>query len=109
MKIRAIILTVLLLTVQALSALAGEVTQGRFVSDGQSPGTFTIEEYDTNFNTEHPYGMPTGIVSQYDVSKAKIGLKPVAGDILRIAYVEKGDAKHAVKVMNVSKQDLRKK
>ena len=78
MKIKAIILTALLMTVLALPALAGEVSQGRFVSDGQSPGTFTIEEYDTNFTDEHPYGIPTGIVSQYDVSKAKIGLKPVA-------------------------------
>ncbi|MFH1984248.1 MAG: hypothetical protein ABIL58_20595 [Pseudomonadota bacterium] len=109
MKTRALVITAILLAAMTATAWAGEVSQGRFISASQSPAKFTLEEYDTNFSKDHPYGVPTGIVSQYDVSKAKVGITPQAGDILRIAYEEKGDVKRAVKVMNVSKQDLRKK
>jgi hypothetical protein len=33
---------------------------------------------------------------------------PEAGDILRISYVIEGNSKVALKIMNVSKQDLKK-
>ena len=36
-------------------------------------------------------------------------IPPEPGDILRIAFVVEGEKKKAAKVMNVSKQDLRKK
>jgi len=45
----------------------------------------------------------------FDISKAKVGLAPEVGNIIRVAFfVEKGK-NVAIKVMNVSKQDLRKK
>ena len=43
------------------------------------------------------------------MATALIGMEPTAGDILRIAYDVKGAEKIAIRVMNVSKQDLRKK
>ena len=90
-------------------SFAAEVTQGKCLSYDQAAKVITVEEYDTNFDKENKYGKPTGIVSEFDVSNAKIGIEPTADDILRIAYTVDGDAKKAIKVMNVSKQDLMKK
>ncbi|MDD4733030.1 MAG: hypothetical protein PHX58_13990 [Desulfovibrio sp.] len=107
-KTVAIITTLLLMAAFAASALAAEVAQGRCVSiDAQ---TLVLEEFDTvKTDANKHYGNPTGIETAFDVSAAKIGIPPEPGDILRIAYVIKGDAKQAIKVMNVSKQDLSKK
>lgn len=107
MKIRVTILSVLVL-VLATSAWAGEVAQGRFVQTGATPTVLVLEEYDTNFTPENPYGAPTGIMNEFDVSRAKIGITPEPGDILRIVYTDQGGLMQALKVMNVSKQDLRK-
>lgn len=109
MKIRAIILSVLTLALVTGSAWAGEVTQGRFVQLGTAPTVLVVEEYDTNFTAENPYGTPTGIMSEFDIAQAKIGITPEPGDILRIVYTDQGGRMAAIKVMNVSKQDLRKK
>ncbi|EGJ49076.1 hypothetical protein [Desulfocurvibacter africanus] len=92
----------------AASAYAGEVAQGKCLNYTKG-GTLVIEEYDTNFTPEMKYGHPTGIESSFDASKAKVGMIPEPGDILRIAYDADGSSKRATKIMNVSKQDLRKK
>jgi hypothetical protein len=89
--------------------MAAEVSQGKCLQYDQEKKMITIEEYDLNFSQENPYGQSTGQTSAYDVSTALIGIKPEPGDILRIAYVIKGADRVALKVMNVSKQDLRKK
>lgn len=93
----------------AAGALAGEVSQGKTLAYNQAAKTIQIEEYDTNFSADHRYGQPTGIVSDYDLARAKVGIPPAAGDVVRIAYDLEGERKVAIKVMNVSKQDLRKK
>jgi hypothetical protein len=49
------------------------------------------------------------VKNTYKIDKAKVGMTPQVGDILRIAYTIKGTERQALKVMNVSKQDLRKK
>jgi hypothetical protein len=89
--------------------LAAEVSQGKCLSFDKDKKLIAIEEYDTNFSKDFPYGKPTGVESVYDVSKAQIGIPPEPGDVLRIAYDVKGTDRLALKVMNVSKQDLRKK
>jgi hypothetical protein len=88
---------------------AAEVSQGKCIQYDKEKKMVTIDEYDLNFSKENPYGCPTGQTSVYNVSTALIGLKPEPGDILRIAYEMKGADRVALKVMNVSKQDLRKK
>jgi hypothetical protein len=93
----------------ANAAAAAEVSQGKVVQITKDPAKVTIEEYDTNFSTATPYGQPTGITTVFDLSTAKIGIPPEPGDVLRIAYVIEGSTNKALKVMNVSKQDLRKK
>jgi len=89
--------------------LAAEVSQGKCIQFDESTQKITIEAYDTQFSKEFPYGQPTGANEVFDVSTAAIGIHPEPGDILRLAWVEKGDSRSALKVMNVSKQDLRKK
>jgi hypothetical protein len=89
--------------------MAAEVSQGKCIQYDKEKKTITIDEYDLNFSKENPYGCATGQTSVYDVSAALIGIKPEPGDILRIAYVMKGTDRVALKVMNVSKQDLKKK
>jgi hypothetical protein len=49
------------------------------------------------------------MIFAFDSSKAKIVLRPEPGDVLRIVYILEGGSRKALKVMNVSKQDLRKK
>lgn len=93
----------------AVNSSASEVIQGKCLVYDTDAKTIKIEEFDTNFSKEAPYGQPTGIISDVDCSTAKIGIFPEPGDILRIAYKVDGERKEAVKVMNVSKQDLRKK
>jgi hypothetical protein len=88
---------------------AAEVSQGKCIQYDVNQKVLVIEEYDTNISKESPYGKPTGIKNTYKLAKAKIGIKPEPGDIVRIAYVINGTERKALKVMNVTKQDLRKK
>ncbi|NJB68058.1 hypothetical protein GGQ74_001731 [Desulfobaculum xiamenense] len=91
------------------SAFAAEVVQGKCLGYDTAAATIEVEEYDINFSKDHPYGHSTGIRSLFNVKEAKIGITPETGDVLRIAYDVKGSQKMALKVMNVSKQDLSKK
>ena len=93
----------------ASAAAAGEVSQGKCLEFDQATHVIKIEEFDTNITPDAPYGKSTGNQLAFNVAKAKIGIPPQPGDVLRIAYKVEGDAKMASKVMNVSKQDLRKK
>ncbi|WP_029459971.1 hypothetical protein [Solidesulfovibrio alcoholivorans] len=90
-------------------ALAFGVAQGKCLENNAAQKTIKIEVYDTNFGKETPYGHTTGIQNVFDVSNAKVGITPEPGDIVRIAFTLEGDTRKAAKVMNVSKQDLRKK
>jgi hypothetical protein len=108
-KLKKVLAALAILIMAALPALGAEVSQGKCVSFDQQSHTITIEEYDTQFSKENPYGQPTGVTSVFNVAQAMIGIPPAAGDILRLAYTVKGTEKMALKVMNVSKQDLQKK
>jgi len=106
---KIIVCCMVALMVMAGAALAADVSQGKCIQYDKQQGVITIEEFDIQFSAESPYGRPTGIESVYNVSQALIGITPEPGDILRLAYNVKGDQKVALRVMNVSKQDLRKK
>lgn len=97
------------LTVSFGTAFAAEVVQGKCVTFSPEAQKLVVEEYDINFSKESPYGHPTGILFEGDLKTAKVGIQPVPGDILRISYKVDGNSKQVLKVMNVSKQDLRKK
>lgn len=97
------------LLVWAASSFCAEVSQGKCIKLDESNMLLSLEEYDTDFSPEHPYGKPTGVISLYNLSNALMGVSPKPGDILRIAYEIKGTQRMALKVMNVSRQDLMKK
>ena len=107
-KVQCLVACVSLLLLCASVAAAGDVAQGKCVGFDQKGMIITIEEYDLQFSKEHPYGLPTGKRSSYKAADAQIGIPPQQGDILRIAYTLKGSERVAHKVMNVSKQDLKK-
>lgn len=100
-------LLILLFSVSLASA--AEVLQGKFVSRDDEKKTMTVEEYDLNITPAQKYGLSTGNLVEVNVATAKIGIPPEPGDIVRIAYKVVGAEKVALKVMNVTKQDLRKK
>lgn len=87
---------------------AAEIDQGKCVAYDEQKQLLTIEEYDLNFSPGNKYGRPTGKQNVYNLIKAKIGIPPAVGDIMRIAYEQKGNERLAIKVMNVSKQDIMK-
>jgi ribosomal protein S17 len=108
-KIVCYVAALLLVLCLAAPAMAATVAQGKCVSYDKDKHIVVIENYDTNFTKEHKYGSPTGKQSTYNTANALIGITPAPGDIVRIAFEEKGADKVAIRVMNVSKQDLMKK
>ncbi|MFN3534653.1 MAG: hypothetical protein ACK4WB_04615 [Desulfatiglandales bacterium] len=108
MKTKILLFGIALVFLSSL-AMGAEVSQGKCIKYDREQNIVVIEEYNTNFSKEYPYGRPTGQVSTFRTDKAKIGILPSPGDILRIAYQVKGTERLALKIMNVSKQDLRSK
>jgi hypothetical protein len=102
-----VVLTALVLV--AIPAMASTVAQGKCINYDTDKKILVIEEYNTKFSPEHKFGQPTGQQSTYDVSDALIGAKPEPGNIMRIAYDEASGKKKAIRVMNITKQDLMKK
>lgn len=84
---------------------AAEVSQGRCIQFDAGQGLMVVEEFDTNFTPEHRYGMATGIITTFDISRARIGIEPRPDDIVRTAYVMDGEKRIAVRVMNVTRQE----
>lgn len=109
-KFTAMVAAILMLGLLAAgSAFAAEVIQGKCLEMNREAKTLTIEEYDINFDKEFKFGHPTGIKTTVDITTAKVGIEPVVDDILRIAFVQNNDKKVALKVMNITKQNLMKK
>ena len=60
-------------------------------------------------NTEPTVNKIKGEQAVFDLTNAKVGLAPEPGDNLRVAYLEKDGVYVALKVMNVTKQNLHEK
>jgi len=75
---------------------AGQVIQGKCVSYDEASKVLTLE----NEVDKAPV--------TFDLSKAQIGLKPEPGNVIRVAFIKEGDKNKALKVMNVTKQNLKK-
>jgi len=95
------------LTVPA--AMAAEVVQGKCVAIDEENKTYTIEIYDTSKDKEHPYGMSTNKTMVINYSKSLIGKDPEVGNLIRAAYNVEGTDKVAIRIMNITKQDIMKK
>lgn len=108
-KIICYALTLVLGLFLAALANAGQVVvQGKCVSYDQAKNLLTVEEYNLTVTKQYPYGTPTGKQVTVNTADALIGIPPAQGDVLRVAY-DTGKENKAIRVMNVSKQDLRKK
>jgi hypothetical protein len=109
-KILCCLISLILTVCFALPAMAVSVAQGKCVSYDDAKKVVVIEEFDTKFTKEHKYGQPTGKQSTFELADALVGGGvPKPGDLLRIAYNEKGDKKVATKVMNITKTDIMRK
>lgn len=93
----------------AAPAMAADVAHGKCVSYDADKGVLVIEEYNMKFTPENKYGEPTGKQSTFNTKEALVGITPKPGDIIRLAYDGKTPDKKAIRVMNVTKQDLMKK
>jgi hypothetical protein len=49
-----------------------------------------------------------GESATFDVSTAKVGAPPEPGDVVRVAFLDQGGKMVALRVMNVTRQDLTK-
>lgn len=105
MRVITVLGAALILAAFAATALAGEVFQGVAVSYDAAAKKLVLKNTEPDRNK-----VPKDMTEvAFDVSQAKIGLPPAAGDKVRVAYDKQGDKLVALKVMNVTKQDLRKK
>jgi hypothetical protein len=59
-------------------------------------------------NTQPQLNPIPGETAVFNLANAKVGLTPDPGDVIRVAYKAEGNSFLALKLMNVSKQDLRK-
>jgi hypothetical protein len=112
MKTRLLILStafLLLIGFCLPAAAADAVAQGKTVNFDKDKKALIIDEFDTNFGPENRFGKPTGKQLTFNLSNALMGITPVPGDIVRIAYDVKGNENVAVRVMNVSKTDIMRK
>ena len=109
MKRNVLMSLVLIVALLSCVSQTAEVAEGKVVKMEKSGTLVTIDEYNIDFSKEYPYGHPTGVQAVYNLSKALIGFPPAVGDILRIAYEMKGNERMAIRVMNITKQDLMKK
>jgi hypothetical protein len=59
-------------------------------------------------NTQPELNPIPGETAVFNLASAKVGFSPAPGDVIRVAYKVEGNSFLALKLMNVSKQDLRK-
>lgn len=94
----------------AAPCMAASVAQGKCVSFDEAKQVLTIDEYDLTITKATPYGKPTGKQLTFKVTKdTLIGRAPEPGNIVRLAYEDKGSEKTAIRIQNVTKQNLMKK
>jgi hypothetical protein len=94
----------------AVPCMAASVAQGKCISFDQDKKVLTIEEYDIDISKTNPYGKPTGKQLTFKLTpETLIGATPDPGNIVRLAYEETGADKAAIRIQNVTKQDIMKK
>lgn len=95
----------LLVAFSAGAALAGgQVFQGSAVSYDDAKKILVLKNDEANLNKVDKNLKEV----TFDLSKAKVGAPASPGDKMRVSYDMAGDKFVASKVMNVTKQDLRK-
>jgi len=80
-----------------------QVYEGVCLSVGPGGKTITLA------NSQPKLNPIEGDSATFDLTGAKVGLPPEKGNLIRLAYFQQGKGFKAIKVMNMTKQDLRKK
>jgi hypothetical protein len=102
-----ILWTILLLTLTVTGctvdpARDSRVYQGTCIALEDAGKTLKLANSQPNLNPIK------GESATFDVSTAKVGAPPQPGDVIRVAFLEQGGKMVALRVMNVTRQDLRK-
>ena len=96
------------LVVAAITALScSDGSQGR-VYQGVCMKYSATDQILELKNTQPQLNPIPGETAVFNLAYAKVGLTPDPGDVIRVAYKAEGNSLVALKLMNVSKQDLRK-
>lgn len=103
------IASIALVMLMAIPAMSAEVAQGKTVKYDKDNKVIVVEEYDLNITPQTKHGKSTGKELTFDLKEALIGRTPEPGDIVRIAYTVVGKDNKAIRLMNVTKQDIMKK
>ncbi len=103
------IASVALVLLMVAPAMSAEVAQGKTLKFDKDKMVILIEEYDLDITPQNKYGKSTGKELSFILKDALIGRTPEPGDIVRIAYTPSGQGNMAIRLMNVSKQDIMKK
>jgi hypothetical protein len=96
------------LVVAAISALSCSGGSKSHVYQGVCVKYSATEQILELKNTQPQLNPIPGETAVFNLANAKVGLTPDPGDVIRVAYKAEGNSFLALKLMNVSKQDLRK-
>ena len=105
----AVLIIAIAVALTVPAAMAAEVVQGKCVAIDEENKTYTIEIYDTTKNKENPYGKSTNKTMVVNYSKSMIGKDPEVGNLIRVAYKVEKTENIAIRIMNITKQDIMKK
>jgi hypothetical protein len=101
-------LFVSVLLVVVMSALGCSDRSKSYVYQGECLRFSATDQILELKNTQPQLNPIPGETAAFNLAKAKVGLKPDPGNVIRVAYKVQGNSFLALKVMNVSKQDLSK-
>ena len=96
------------LVVMVMSALSCSDGSKSHVYQGECLRFSAAEKILELKNTQPELNPIPGERAVFSLAEAKVGLNPAPGDVIRVAYKVEGNSFLALKLMNVSKQDLSK-
>jgi len=101
-------LFVSVLVVMVMSALGCSDRSKSYVYQGECLRFSAADKILELKNTQPKLNPIPGDSAVFNLAEAKVGLNPGPGDVIRVAYKVQGNSFLALKVMNVSRQDLSK-
>jgi hypothetical protein len=102
MRLIAVLVIAVIMALGCSDGIKSRVYQGVCVKYSASDQILELK------NTQPQLNPIPGETAVFNLASAKVGLTPDPGDVIRVAYKAEGNSLLALKLMNVSKQDLRK-
>jgi len=101
-------LFILGLVISVMSVLGCHAESKSYVYQGKCLRFSAADQTLELKNTQPELNPIPGETAVFNLANAKLGANPDPGDVIRVAYKVEGNSFFALKLMNVSKQDLRK-